>query len=336
MLEDAFRAAQQRHEKLMGASYVFTPRLEIVKDDGFWALVEAEGDGFTLRISTGTARRALEIAQAGGDAFSQSRPGANEIAHVSLIWLMLHEIEHIDMGHFDLIGRSAMTETATARQFALVRPASIVPSPAWDDRIKDKLDRCLELQADHNAIELILEAYSTDGWEDLLVRIVAIATMMILIEKHDAETAGESGASHPRAATRMFQLLGHVAEMWQLPERMRALKEGRPPDPARMPEREEIAAFQAKVVLPAFTIAKKLAEASEACAISDDLGSEDAFFRDVARAQRLDGEHEGAFQTAGAKEWHDLWDANLLILEQLPELGLTVERSQELTRGAMQ
>jgi hypothetical protein len=240
---------------------------------------------------------------------------------------MLHELEHVDMGHFDLVGRLAITETDQARRFALVRPAEPAMPPAWLSRVTDSLDRCLELQADHNAIELILDSYSTDGWDELLARVAAISAMMILIEKHDEGSPGEAGASHPRAATRMFQLLGHVAEMWQLPERMRALREGRDPDPARMPDRNEISAFQQRVVMPAFSMAKAWAERANARSISADLGTGKVFFADIGRAQMIENGKDAGLQTVGAREWRMLLAANQSILEQLPELGMTADEA---------
>lgn len=325
MLDGAFHAALHQQEALMGAPYVCVPTLDVVEDDAFWALIQAEGDGFTLRVSTATAMAVTTLMQGAADDPALAGLDTSETPHVALTWLMLHELEHVDMGHFDLAGRSAITETDQARRFALVQPAEPAMPETWRSGVAYALDRCLELQADHNAIELILDSYSTDGWDELLARVAAISAMMILIEKHDEGSPHEAGASHPKAATRMFQLLGHVAEMWQLPERMRALQEGRDPDPARMPDHDEIAAFQQRVVIPAFTIAKGWAERANARSINADLGTGEAFFTDIGRAQLIENGKEASLQTTGAQEWRALLAANQLILEQLPELGVTAE-----------
>ncbi|WP_298261299.1 hypothetical protein [uncultured Litoreibacter sp.] len=59
---------------------------------------------------------------------------------------------------------------------------------------------------------MLIDAYSSDEWEYLRVQTAAISAVMMLIEREDAKNNYEH-LSHPKAATRIFQLLGHVIEM---------------------------------------------------------------------------------------------------------------------------
>ena len=63
MLDGAFHAALHQQEALMGAPYVCVPTLDVVEHAAFWALIQAEGEGFTLRVSTGTGMAVTTLMQ---------------------------------------------------------------------------------------------------------------------------------------------------------------------------------------------------------------------------------------------------------------------------------
>ena len=137
---------------------------------------------------------------------------------------------------------------------------------------------------------------------------------MILIEKAGSWDR-DKPSSHPLAVTRIFQLLGHVAELWSIPAHAKANARGeqtiRDED---LPSQVEVQAFTSEVVLPVFCDAVALAEAAEAKSIISDLGSPEDFFADIGRAKLGQWDE---LVTVGAKEWAKLKDVNEAILPLL-------------------
>lgn len=226
----------------------------------------------------------------------------------ALDWLILHEIQHAELGHFGLLKRRPVLHLVS-RSGIIAYPQNGIPKPLWH-----KVAPCIELQADHDAIELMLGNYSIWEWEELRAKIASISAVMILIAKTDDDNAIEH-STHPKAATRIFQLLGHVTEMWSLPAHAKAkarnetviCKDDLPSD-------EEKQLFSKEVILPAFWDAVALAEVAEAKSIISDLGSPEDIFADIARAKLG---HWDELVTVGAKEWAKLKNANNLILPLL-------------------
>ncbi|MCG3267357.1 hypothetical protein [Yoonia sp. I 8.24] len=159
----------------------------------------------------------------------------------------------------------------------------------------------MELQADHEALEEMLGNMDDVDWAELRVTIASIASVMVLIEKIDADNPNHS-ETHPKAATRIFQLLGHVDDMWSIGT---SLNVDDLPDPKRIQE------FAKEVILPAYFDAVEMARSAEATSFIDDLGDPEVFFADIAHAKLG---HWDQLQTVGAKEWAELKDANEQIL----------------------
>ncbi|GLO72298.1 hypothetical protein MACH17_38150 [Phaeobacter inhibens] len=195
------------------------------------------------------------------------------MVHISLVWLMLHELQHFELNHFDFMGKSSIGETAQAQQFAIASraPAKLSSLKDIPEGDRPKVPLCLELQADHDSAELLLDAYSADEWESLHHRALAISAVMMLIEREDAKSE-EPISSHPKAATRIFQLLGHITEMPLIPAQRIAIINGYDAiDPNDLPSDEEQSAY-------------RLAGADS---IRSDLGEAQDFFGDVGIANWL-------------------------------------------------
>jgi hypothetical protein len=158
------------------------------------------------------------------------------------------------------------------------------------------------MQADHEATDTLLGAYSTDVWHEVREKVLAISGMMMLIELEDAKDSVK-GHTHPKAATRIFQLLGHVAEM----PLVRAQVEQ---DASLIPVEDELQAFAHEVTIPCFFDAIQLAQAAGAASIADDLGSPEDFFKDLEIAKLSDPSRYADLKTQGAREWAKLWPCN--------------------------
>jgi len=316
IINSALADASMQFIELTGEPFPVTPKLEVIENDGFWALAELEDGIFRLRISSAISKTVGELwGQSLNDPHfvnqtnRQINATAEELTHLSLVWLLLHEMQHYSLGHFELTGRHYLAETDRAHDFALVSRAparsSIFDTIPVDSH--SKVVPYLELQADHDAIELVLDAYSPEEWPSLRHRTLAISAVMMLIERTDAKR-GAKPSSHPKAATRIFQLLGHLMDMPFIQSQLASNDLELPPD-------DEIAAFNEEVVLPAFQDAVALARIAEAPSIADDLGDGRAFFTDIGIAKLGDASEFEKLQTVGARQWADLVLLNSQLLK---------------------
>ncbi|WP_339948491.1 hypothetical protein [uncultured Albimonas sp.] len=322
-LSAALTTALAQVEELMGEPFALVPRLILHEDAAFWALCEVDGKGLTIRVSEGVVA-AFDALWAAFLATQAERSDAllaqsRVMADLSLVWLMLHEMQHHDLRHFEIIGRGGIAETRAPQVLALVERHVARPNllAGFGPAEMAKVDPCLELQADHDAIELLIDAYSTEEWKSLRHRAAAVAAMMVLIEVEDSRHGGAL-STHPKAATRIFQLLGHVAEMPFLPARFKAEARGADTiDPADLPHEDEVRAFGEAVTLPLYRDSIGLAAAAGALAVQNDLGSAEAFFDDIEIASVGNPRHFRRLKTAGAKQWADFVRTNVTILERL-------------------
>jgi len=318
----ALSTALIQHEELMGHPFLKTPKLTVVKHPDFWALAELRGDEFHIQVSTGVVTAISDLwANAltnetlctdGGEHITKD---IDRLTHVSLVWLLLHEMEHLSLGHFAFTGKMCLTETAQARGFSLVSRADTKPS--FPNSIDPNLvEPCLELQADHDAMEMLLDSYSPDKWDELRVRAACISVVMVLIERTDSKQ-GIVPSSHPKAATRIFQLLGHISEMWSHPAQAIALQNSGALNPKDLPSDNEKKAFVHEVIRPAFFDAVKIAQTAKADNIRTDLGDPESFFQDVLIAKVGNPATLGTLKTVGAKEWAKLVLINEKIMAAL-------------------
>lgn len=332
-IREALETALIHIEEVMGEEPPVRPTLSVVEDSDFWALAEMSDNGLHLRISTGTAERVHALWTAAlreTSVLGDDGPITDDVAfltRVSLMWLILHEIAHGELGHFAFLGDIGISETDAPRALGLVSrvsESSAAPIAGFDGIERLQAEHCLELQADHEAGEYVLEAWSPDEWDSLRVRSACIMAVMILIEKADVDSAVVS-PTHPKAATRIFQLLGHLAMLWTVPAQIKAHEEGlseiRPED---LPSDEVVQDYQNKVILPAFADAAKLAAVLNAYTVLSDLSEPENFFADITTAQLGSSESESEFRTPGGKEWFRLEALNGQVMELLNFESLSV------------
>ncbi|MEL6220643.1 MAG: hypothetical protein AAFR79_19685 [Pseudomonadota bacterium] len=329
-LTTALQDAIDRFAAMSGEPFTHAVMIEADADDGFWAVAQAEDDD-TYRITVAEgAMKALDrlwstmishtdLLRTDGTTATAK---ADELAAVSLAWLIHHEMEHIEMDHLALKPKRGISETAHPKARALIERAAEVSysSPlehGFETQDLRVVDRCLELRADHDAIEMILGPYSTDEWDLLRQRTAAIFAVMILIDLEDRRH-GIIGETHPRSATRIFQLLGHLSILYSVPAQVKAWKEGRDSiNPADLPPEDEIAAYTATVIQPAFRDAALIAAAAGADEIATELGDPIDFFADIDLALAKGAAEPKGFKTVGAIEWADLYAINEAAMARL-------------------
>ena len=337
-LHIAFDTALAQYQEVMGQPVSAAPQFEAVDDSVFWAYVEEIAGGYEMQVSTGVVKMTAELWDAAfagkefiaGIGHSVMSNDAN-MTHISLVWLMLHELHHIDLNHFDLSDSFRIAETNNAPQFNLVRRVEAKPDllATLPKDIRDHAPLCLELQADHDAAEMLIDAYSAEEWQSLRHRAMAISGMMMLIERENSQS-DDGVKTHPMAATRVFQLLGHVAELPLIPAQAQARINGVTEiNPDDLPPLKEQRAYGREVTLPCFFDAVHLARISGAENIQRDLGEPQDFFADIAIAKTGDPARFGDLTTKGAKEWADLVSTNeaLKQFQTLPDgLGPVLAR----------
>ncbi len=325
-LNDALLVALKQYQELTGKPFPVIPSLDLHDDSGFWALAELDRDRFVIRVGGGVVPALTSLwTKAFGDddfltgvSFPFDADKADAI-HVSLVWLIFHEMQHFELGHFCFMGCSFLSETEHGKRFALLSRSVTKPSPidGLGEVTKAMVPLCLELQADHEAAELVLDAYSADEWPSLRARVAAIAAMMMLIEREDSKLATPH-TSHPKAATRIFQLLGHVVEMPIILAHRKAIIRGMDVGaPIELPSQDEQNAFNREVSIPAFFDALNLARISGADSIKHDLGEAEIFFQDVKIAKLEDVSGYTKLQTVGANQWAELAELNSNVLSKL-------------------
>ncbi len=268
------------------------PNWQHVRDQEgrFRAQLERRGTTFVLEVTTGV-EETVETFFGGLESkcFGRAAGTVND----ALVWLMLHELSHLDLGHFEL------AECFGIAQRASVHPRQFEPLP---HELRQLAPLCLELQADHEATDLVLGQFLTDDRDGLRQRVLAISGMMMLIELEDTKVGAE-GRTHPKSATRIFQLLGHLAEMPLVQAQVSQ-------DVSLIPNEKELKAFAHEVTIPCFFDAIQLAQAAGATSIASDLGSPENFFKDLEIAKLGEPSRYTEFKTQGAQEWATLWPCN--------------------------
>lgn len=298
LIERAFTWSVVRMQEWYDLSWVHNPNLKIVDHVDLFCSVTRTPD-LVVEVSTGCVKKIEYVTKESTASFDVER---------ALEWLILHELHHADLAHFDILDAEPTLHLVTRSKG---NARSIVKIPK---DLRHKVSPCLELQADHDALEMMLGDYSASDWTSVRKLATSIAAVMVLIETAGSGQ-GDEPHSHPLAATRIFQLLGHVAEMWSIPAHAKANARGeqtvRDED---LPHQMAVQAFSKEVILPAFWDAVALAEAADAKSIISDLGSPEDFFADIGRAKLGQWDE---LVTVGANEWATLKDANEAILPLL-------------------
>jgi hypothetical protein len=299
--------------------------------DQFIALAEPHlgedgEDGIRVVISSGVVDRltdawnaAMEYSGQSSDPHFLNVGDVDEAIERSMHWLMLHELHHFQMGHFKLKGGMGLVETSQSVAYSLAsRSESDTPSliEALPPEERKPAERCLELQADHDTIDMMLDGYSNTNWPELRFLAACNFMIMILIEQEEQIAKSNLTRTHPKAATRIFQLLGHLASMYLIPAKIKAQEKGLARiDPNDLPPDEEIAAFQTEVVYPAFADAALIAKANSADAIVRELGDFTDLIADIGALQ-IPSDNV-ALKTEGAIEYAELEALNFKLMQML-------------------
>lgn len=320
-------AAIARYSIRTGSKFRHKVDLRIIANREFFARVELGGAEIEIAISDGSAKLLHSI---WSDVLHLNRKlpeenyirllgHPNHVVDMGLRWLVQHELNHVAIGHFKLTDGAALFEGGGNKAFSVATRRSSKPSPleALPEQEQQLASLCLELQADHDATEIVIGAYSTENHELFRYYAMCIALVIFVIEKVDRENASQE-ITHPKASTRLFQLLAYLVELPYIPAYKRAHAEGLTEMPEDyLPPRDELLRYSENVFAPVFAACEIMAEAVELPDIMTELGGIEAFFADINRAVFEGHENVEAFVTPCARQWAELKPLNERLLAML-------------------
>jgi hypothetical protein len=315
-LRHAHASALEHYEQVTGRAFSRPSVLTIHPTHDFVALIRSKKDRVEIVASLGVVSRLESLWQ---KVLRQSAQlpknkrmnifDINEAIDSSLIWLMLHELYHEEIGHLSLVGSAGLSETFLNSELGLTKRSSLSKPSVLDGMTHQKaiaIRRCLELQADHRALEIMLDHYSNEAWEYKRFSITTSIAVMVLID--DQDVANDIQRTHPYAATRAFHLIGILGQAWKAQH-----ASGRP----RLND-EEVKAYHKNVVIPAVLDFFMIATAVGNSTILQSWDDMDMFFKDIRMLQAYTEYDPTQFQTQCAKEYASLADINqeaVLLLE---------------------
>ncbi|MFQ6550595.1 hypothetical protein AADZ90_021845 [Aestuariibius sp. 2305UL40-4] len=247
----------------------------------------------------------------------------DDILRTSLIWLILHELCHYEMDHFRVAGQRGDRARHEIRRFGLVcrTPAPNAYFNTVTDTDHSLVRPCLELQADHEAIDYVLGDGENHDPAELRLRAAAIFGVMVLIDRADCRVAG-GHCSHPSTTARVFQLLGHLIQLPLIRRRIGANPDGLSATTQQGALAHEICqTYRTETILHVLFDAIEIASVTGAKKIAADLSDPAGFIADIGTAMTKGVSAEAQYRTDGAREWATL----ALVNERIRvELGWSV------------
>lgn len=313
-LWDALDAALERYELVMGEKFPAKATFTFDPSHDFIAQTRPIADGVEIIVSAGVVTRLMQLwsdtMQLSDDLPADNQlnvRNVDEAIGASLMWLMLHELHHYQIGHFELTGAAGLSETGLIPEYGLVQRSmrKLSKLERLENSKRLAIRRCLELQADHDALEILFDHYSDQGWGYIRYYMACAMAVMVLIEQQG--NAPDDERSYPLSATRIFQLFSALAYLWM-------------PGPNsnwEAPDEAEIDAYYQTVVIPAVSDAIIIATAGKTEPIIQSFEEVDKLFYDMRILAEPDKHDLSQLETMGAKEYASLMGANAEAIELL-------------------
>ena len=235
----------------------------------------------------------------------------NYLLHTSLVWLILHELMHVRLGHLELLDVTSLAEVEPASETSKSRLAQNLAEHFSEDELK-LVRPCLELQADNDATEILFGAYDEGKWDQFRIEAAAIFVVMALMER--AESAldiPEEERTYPKVGTRFFTLFAQLFQYWlygdaelEAGDRESFLRT------AREPQGEDFERYAKTVLALTISDAIQIAASADVTSFLDDIGAGQGFFEDIYNIQYAENLEEADLQTEAAKQWRELLPIN--------------------------
>ncbi|MEP5732205.1 MAG: hypothetical protein ABJL67_22860 [Sulfitobacter sp.] len=329
-IENALVAALARYQERVEEPFRCDVALSISQDADFFASVAPSSEGISININTGVLDRVKSSWNNMLGNQAKLLPEHNidllgdpeHVVDMALRWLLQHELNHFAVGHFLLTDGAAICEGQHGAVHCVVERSTKNPRPQFAGFSTEELalvPLALELQADHDATEIVLGAYSPDNWALFQYYATCIIMVMLLIERHE-RIHPNTGQSHPHAAARLFMLMGHLCELPHIPSIKRAHREGLAiVPPSYQPTLDELDGYNAAVIQPVYHASRALADAAGVSGFWESVGPEDDFFEDVFRV--IAHGYTNDLKTPGARQCAKLKPVSDKLLDIIEGLG---------------
>lgn len=324
-LKQAAAEAFARFEDRRGEVFDPEPTVRLLPRVDIYAEVKWHGNGAAVDVSVGCLQRiealwqnALQskvlIDDAGNRLESvDGEPVTEErLAHLSLTWLILHELMHLRLGHLDVLDIAALAECDI--DIAEASEIEVHWSEELDEAELPLIRPCLELQADNDATEVMFGVYDETEWSRFRIEAAAIFVVMAVMEKAEVERDNPD-RTYPKVATRFFTLFAQLFQYWLYGDAQLEAGDGESfVRTAREPSGEDFQRYMKFVLALAISDAIHIALWGDAKSFLDDLGAGSALFSDLFEAQYADKLATADLQTAAANEWRKLLPVNEKIM----------------------
>lgn len=240
----------------------------------------------------------------------------DRVKHLSLTWLVLHELMHLRLEHLTLLGEAQLIETEDEQAVAQINHKNLFPA------LRDSLSKtefylvrpCLELQADNDATEIMFGTYAQSEWNRFRIEVAAIFVVMALMQKADTKQ-GDDARVYPLVATRFFTLFAQLFQYWLYPDaKLRRENAESFVHTPRPPEGEDFQRYMKEVLAFSISDAVQIAHWAEADVFLKDMGESSAMFRDIFEIQYAEDLAKADLQTNAANEWRKLLPINEKIM----------------------
>lgn len=328
-LQNALSDALRRYEVGMKEPFPTATNIAVIKDQRFGARVFRSESGYTIEVCSPVQKQidqlwdqawqsTVLIDDAGNRIrdIDGSELKLDRLSHLSLTWLMLHELMHIRLGHLDLLEFAQLVETEgdenSSAYWDHPRVADIAAVLSPDER--QKFRPCLELQADNEATEMMFGVYAESEWDRFRIEAAAIFVVMALMEKADSAVSG-GNRTYPRVATRFFTLFAQLFQYWLYPGAELRTGSGESfVNTPRKPEGKDFERYMKFVLVLAVNDVVQIALWAEAKNFLIDLGQGSALFKDIFEIQYSKDLASADLQTIAAGEWRQLLPVNEKIM----------------------
>ncbi len=329
-LNSAFAEALQRYEQGMGIAFPVDIQVTLLNDHNFHARAR-QSDSLSIIEVSSQCIREIDV------LWKQSWEGAilldnqgnrtrdldgsplklERLAHLSLSWLVLHELMHVRLGHLELLNVAALVETepVTSEETSSSNNLLKLLQEKLSTTEQKLIRPCLELQADNEATEIMFGVYAESEWGRFRIEAAAVFVVMALMEKAETKTVSKE-RTYPKVASRFFTLFAQLFQYYLYEDAELKTGDGESFVRSNSSNKDEKFSRYMKYVLAhIISDVVQIAMWAEAKTFLIDMGEGSALFRDIHEVQYAPDLQLANLQTAAAREWRQLMPINEIIME---------------------
>jgi len=321
-IESAFVGALTLLRNYVGFEFDKAPNIQLNGGDLFSARAFRDRDRFSIEINHGCIEQIENLWDAvfnerillDVDGKRLSNPDGEPLdkdylIHISLVWLSLHELMHVRLGHLELLGVASLAEVEPASQKSKLEQS--LAEHFSEDELK-LVHPCLELQADNDATEILFGSYDENKWDQFRLEAASIFVVMALMERAETDIdVSEEKRTYPKVGTRFFTLFAQLFQYWLYGDaKLEAGDSESFVRTERQPQGEDFERYAKTVLALTISDAIQIAASAGVTSFLDDIGAGHGFFEDIYKIQYAESLAEAELCTEAAKQWRELLPIN--------------------------